>query len=181
VLESPDNPQQSSLKGEPRMARLIALALLAYCSLQSGFARADDIPKQLIGSWKLSSWVIQIIGGDLTEPFGANPKGRAVFTPDGHVVFVVVAANRKQATNDEEFFCYTRVILFRVFTQLCQLSPIADAPWIGLGPGSANCRREQMQRTLCVVADCLVCTGEGWQRPFEDRPVSGFAELTILA
>jgi hypothetical protein len=84
------------------MARLVALALLAYCSLQSGFARADDTPMQLIGSWKLSSWVIQIIGGDRTEPFGPNPKGRAVFTPDGYVVFVIVAANRKPATNDEE-------------------------------------------------------------------------------
>jgi hypothetical protein len=84
------------------MARLVLLALLAYCCLQSGFAHADDTAKQLIGSWKLSSWVIQIIGGDLTEPFGPNPKGRAVFTPDGFVVFVIVATNRKPATNDEE-------------------------------------------------------------------------------
>ena len=84
------------------MARLVAIALLAYCCLQSGFARADDTAKQLVGSWKLNSWVIQIIGGELTEPFGANPKGRAVFTPDGYVVFVVVAANRKPAANDEE-------------------------------------------------------------------------------
>ena len=84
------------------MARLVAFALLAYCCLQSGFARADDTAKQLIGSWKLSSWVIQIIGGDLTEPFGPNPKGRAVFTPDGYVAFVIAAANRKPAANDEE-------------------------------------------------------------------------------
>ena len=84
------------------MARLVALALMAYCCLQSGFARADDIAKQLIGSWKLTSWVIQIIGGELTEPFGANPKGRALFTPDGYVAFVVTAANRNPATNDAE-------------------------------------------------------------------------------
>ena len=76
---------------------------MAYCCSQSGFARADDIAKQLIGSWKLTSWVIQIIGGELTEPFGANPKGRALFTPDGYVAFVVAAANRDPATNDAEF------------------------------------------------------------------------------
>jgi hypothetical protein len=30
---------------------------------------------------------------------------------------------------------------------LCHLSPIADAPWIGLGPGSAaNCRPERVQQ-----------------------------------
>jgi hypothetical protein len=84
------------------MARLIALGLLAYCCLQSGLALADDAAKQLVGSWKLSSWAIQIIGGELTEPFGANPKGRAVFTPNGYVAFVIVAANRKPATNDAE-------------------------------------------------------------------------------
>jgi hypothetical protein len=84
------------------MARLIALGLLAYCCLQSGLARADDAAKQLVGSWKLSSWAIQIIGGELTEPFGANPKGRSVFTPNGYVAFVIVAANRKPATNDAE-------------------------------------------------------------------------------
>jgi lipocalin-like protein len=33
---------------------------------------------------------------------GANPKGRSVFTPNGYVAFVIVAANRKPATNDAE-------------------------------------------------------------------------------
>jgi hypothetical protein len=84
------------------MARLVALSLLAYCCLLSGFARADDTAKQLIGSWRLTSWVIQIIGGERTEPLGANPKGRALFSPDGHVAFVIAAANRKPATNDAE-------------------------------------------------------------------------------
>jgi hypothetical protein len=63
---------------------------------------ADEIAKQLIGSWKLSSWTIQIVGGEATEPFGPNPKGRAVFTPDGYVAFLIVAANRKPPTNNEE-------------------------------------------------------------------------------
>jgi hypothetical protein len=84
------------------MARLVTLALLACCSLQFGFARADDIAKQLAGSWKLNSWTIQIIGGELTEPLGPNPKGRAVFTADGYVAFLVAAANRKPANNNEE-------------------------------------------------------------------------------
>jgi hypothetical protein len=74
------------------MVRLGALAVVAYFCFQPGLALAQDTVKQLAGSWKLNSWHIQIIGGELTEPFGPNPKGRAVFTPDGYVAFVIAAA-----------------------------------------------------------------------------------------
>jgi len=84
------------------MVRLLALVLAAYCYLQPALVRADDAAKQLTGSWKLTAWTIQIIGGELTEPMGHDPKGRAVFTPDGHVAFIIVAANRKPAANDAE-------------------------------------------------------------------------------
>ena len=84
------------------MVRLFAFALAAYCYLQPELALAEDTARQLAGSWKLNSWTIQIIGGDVTEPFGPNPKGRAVFTPDGYVAFVIAAANRKPAANDGE-------------------------------------------------------------------------------
>jgi Lipocalin-like domain len=84
------------------MVRLgVLTAAVCFC-LQSGFALAEDMARQLVGSWKLSSWTIQVIGGEATEPFGPNPKGRAVFTADGYVAFVIVAANRKPATNNEE-------------------------------------------------------------------------------
>ena len=84
------------------MVRLLALAVAAYCYLAPGLALAEDAARQLAGSWKLSSWTIQIIGGDVTEPLGRNPKGRAVFTPDGYMAVVIVAANRKPAANDAE-------------------------------------------------------------------------------
>src|SRR4029077_17419915 len=84
------------------LLRLIAFALAAYVYLQSGFVFADDGAKLLVGSWKLTSWTIQIVGGDATEPFGPNPKGRALFTPDGFAAFIIVRANRKPATNNDE-------------------------------------------------------------------------------
>jgi len=84
------------------MVRLLALAIAVFFYLQPGLALAEDAARQLAGSWKLKSWTIQIIGGDVTEPFGPNPKGRAVFTPDEYVAFVIAAANRKPAANDEE-------------------------------------------------------------------------------
>src|SRR3954454_18369928 len=84
------------------MVRLGVLATVLCFCFQAGFAFAEDTAGQLAGSWKLKSWIIQIIGGDATEPFGPNPKGRAVFAADGYVTFVIVAANRKPATSNEE-------------------------------------------------------------------------------
>ncbi len=82
--------------------RFLALAAFACCYFQPGLAFAEDMSKQLAGSWKLTSWTIQIVGGERSEPLGPNPKGRAVFTPDGYVVFLIVSANRKPAKNDVE-------------------------------------------------------------------------------
>ena len=84
------------------MVRLVVFALAACCYLQPGFALADDTAKQLVGSWKLRSWVIQIVSGAATEPLGPNPKGRAVFTSDGYVTFIIVAANREPASSNDE-------------------------------------------------------------------------------
>jgi hypothetical protein len=93
------------------MVRVLAFALAAYCYLQPGLALAEDAAKQLAGSWKLNSWTIQIIGGEVTEPFGPNPEGRAVFTPDGYVAFVIVAPNRKRAATDEESATLLKTLL----------------------------------------------------------------------
>ncbi len=82
--------------------RFIAFAVAVYFYLASGTALAQDAAKQLAGSWRLISWTIQIVGGDVTEPFGRNPKGRALITSDGYAAFVIAAANRKPAANDAE-------------------------------------------------------------------------------
>ena len=83
------------------LLRVLAAAVVCVC-FQAGVALADDPAGQLAGSWKLSSWTIQIIGGEASEPFGPNPKGRAIFAADGYVTWFIVGANRKPATNDEQ-------------------------------------------------------------------------------
>lgn len=67
------------------MVRLAAFAVAAYCYFQPVLAFAQDAAKQLAGSWKLTSWTIQIIDVEAKQPFGPNPKGRAIFTPDGFI------------------------------------------------------------------------------------------------
>jgi Lipocalin-like domain len=84
------------------MVRLVALAVAACCCFQPGLALAQDGSKQLTGSWKLTSWTIQVIGGEAAQPFGPNPKGRALFTPDGFSAFMIAKPDRKPATNDAD-------------------------------------------------------------------------------
>ena len=82
--------------------RFVAFALAAYCCLQPGLVFGQDAAKQLVGSWKLTSWTIQVIDGEATQPFGPNPKGRAVFTPDGFSAFMIARSDRKPATSDAD-------------------------------------------------------------------------------
>jgi len=82
--------------------RFVAFALAAYCYLQPGSVFAQDAAKQLVGSWKLTSWTIQVIDGEATQPFGPNPKGRAVFTLGGFSAFMIARSDRKPATSDAD-------------------------------------------------------------------------------
>jgi hypothetical protein len=84
------------------MLRLVTLIVAAHCYLQPELALAQDTARQLTGSWRLISWTIQVIDGEATQPFGSNPKGRAVFTPDGFSAFMIVRPDRKPAANDAE-------------------------------------------------------------------------------
>src|SRR6476661_5260664 len=52
---------------------LPALMLLTV-SWNMSAARADDGAKQLVGSWKLTGWVLEVVGEAAREPFGPNPK-----------------------------------------------------------------------------------------------------------
>jgi hypothetical protein len=65
-------------------------------------AGARDVAKQLVGTWKLTSWVFQIVGGESSEPYGPNPKGRIVLTADGHWSVIMTAANRKAGNTPDE-------------------------------------------------------------------------------
>jgi hypothetical protein len=87
---------------EDDMARLGVLAAAMCFCFQTGLALAEDAARQLAGSWKLTSWTIQVIDGETTQPFGPNPNGRAVFTQEGVSAFMIARPDRKPATNDAD-------------------------------------------------------------------------------
>jgi hypothetical protein len=70
--------------------------------MTSEVSPADNAAKQLIGTWKLVSWVTQVIGEDSREPYGPNPKGRLVITSEGHWIVIITAADRRAAKTTDE-------------------------------------------------------------------------------
>jgi hypothetical protein len=57
---------------------------------------ADD----LIGSWLLRSWVLTLDDGSQETPFGAEPQGLVVYTPDGRMITTIGLRGRPSAGSD---------------------------------------------------------------------------------
>ena len=84
------------------MKSIVAIVLATACSVWPASSFADDTATQLVGSWKLVSWLTKFDGGETVEPYGPNAKGRLVLTPDRRWIIVMTGANRKPAKSAEE-------------------------------------------------------------------------------
>jgi len=90
------------MKPAKSRALLVIVASIISCSLLTPVAFADEVQKQLVGTWKLTAWIVQVIGEGSREPYGPNPKGRLVITPEGHWIIVITGANRQPAKTIDE-------------------------------------------------------------------------------
>ena len=84
------------------MRSILAIVLATSCSVWPVYSFAEDAASQLVGTWKLVSWLTKFDGGDTVEPYGPNAKGRLVLTSDRHWVIVLTGANRGPAKGVEE-------------------------------------------------------------------------------
>jgi hypothetical protein len=84
------------------MKSILALAVAISCVFRPAFSYAENATSQLTGTWKLVSWLTRFDGGETVEPYGPNPKGRLVLTPDNHWIIILTGANRKPAKSIEE-------------------------------------------------------------------------------
>ena len=75
---------------------LVATALLLATALQSPIA-ASDTAKALVGSWKLTSYKVQFVGGDFIEPFGSRTKGALAVTDSGRWMVMLTCGGRQIA------------------------------------------------------------------------------------
>ena len=96
-------PEGNFRWGVACMKWILALVFATCCLFWTEFSFADDAAKQLAGTWKVVSLLTKFDGGDIVEPFGPNPKGRLVLTPEGVWIIILTGANnRGPAKNLEE-------------------------------------------------------------------------------
>ena len=63
---------------------------------------AEDV-SGLLGAWKLISAPVRMEDtGEVTEPLGPNPRGFAIFAPNGRMMVVLTAGGRAPPTSDAE-------------------------------------------------------------------------------
>jgi len=84
------------------MRSILAIVLATSCSVWPTCSFAEDAATQLVGTWKLVSWLTKFDGGDTVEPYGPNAKGRLALTPDRHWIIILTGANRNPAKSVEE-------------------------------------------------------------------------------
>src|SRR4051812_28636267 len=83
-----------------RSIPLLAITALAFTTA-GGTAQQSPIRDGILGAWTLVSVESVRDDGGKAEPFGANPKGIIIFSPDGHFsLFQSRADVPKLAAND---------------------------------------------------------------------------------
>jgi hypothetical protein len=87
------------------MRRVISLlALCAVLWVRPALAEDDPAASTLVGSWRLVSLELRIVGDDAQprHPFGEHPIGRIVLTSAHTMVVFISSADRKPATSEAE-------------------------------------------------------------------------------
>jgi len=63
----------------------------------------SDSAAGLLGTWRLESLRLRMEDtGDIVEPFGPDPRGSIIFTPDGRMMTVITASRRAPPTTETE-------------------------------------------------------------------------------
>lgn len=116
---------------------LAAIYLVSLCSSQS-FA---DEQQQLIGVWKLQTYVVEFQDTDeRKEPFGAHPNGYAIFTAEGRTMVVMHAEGRRPPeTEADRAAAFTSTVAytgtFRVEGDhwITKVDAAWNEAWVGTG------------------------------------------------
>jgi len=133
--------------------RMMVMALAFVAAVVSPLTAGEQAPG-LVGSWKLASYKLQVVGEEVTEPFGPGAKGSLVLTQEGRWIIVLSAANRKPATNDAERAALLSTMLAytgRYKTEGNKVTTRVDTSWNEIYTG----RLETQVRFFEVANDTL--------------------------
>jgi hypothetical protein len=73
----------------------------------------DDEVKNLVGVWKVTSFKAQLVGDDASprDLLGSFPKGYLIFTPEGRMVALISASDRKPASTDADSLALMKSVI----------------------------------------------------------------------
>ena len=103
-----------------------------------------DAFERLIGTWRLLSFQMQIEDtGEITEPWGRQPKGWLVLTPKGRLITVITAGGLSAPTTDKDatsllhsMTCYSGKTRMEGKTRFMTDVDVAWVPaWLGTQQG----------------------------------------------
>jgi hypothetical protein len=90
---------------------MIHLAILVILGsiISPANAQQKPIKDEIVGAWSLVAVAAELANGTSAEPFGANPKGTIIFTPDGNFALFqsrselpkIASNDRTKATTEE--------------------------------------------------------------------------------
>src|SRR3954466_11694430 len=91
------------------MIRLAIIITILGSIIGVTHAQQKPIKEEIVGAWSLVAVTAELSNGTNAEPFGANPKGTIIFTPDGHFALFqsrnelpkITSNDRTKATAEE--------------------------------------------------------------------------------
>ncbi len=85
-----------------RMARLVGALMAGAAAVSAALpvaAQAPGAPNEMVGVWRMVSATLEGADG-VEQPYGAQPQGMLVFTPDMHFVEVLTAGDTPRFASD---------------------------------------------------------------------------------
>jgi len=84
-----------------RQTALVTAFVVFAAALPAARAQAQSVRQQLIGTWQITSGVMQVGEETKPTPLGNNIAGYMMYLPDGHFCFTAMSADRpKMAGGD---------------------------------------------------------------------------------
>lgn len=83
-------------------AAALLLAPAAFAPVAFAPAAVAQTAHPLVGTWRITSYRLQVVGEAAGEPFGSPPRGSLVVTQGGRWIILVTGADRRPGTSDAE-------------------------------------------------------------------------------
>ena len=87
----------------------LAIVVILGSMIGPAYAEQKSIKDEIVGAWSLVAVTAELANGTRTEPFGTNPRGTIIFTPDGRFALFqsrselpkIASNDRTKATTEE--------------------------------------------------------------------------------